>query len=240
MKNSNFYTVTGWMINDLKLSGNELICYAIIYGFSQDGESMFMGSSKYLAEWMNVSQPTVLKVLKSLTEKKLIIKHEEIKNNVRLCYYENAYDEETGGTKEILVGGTKETLVGNNIYNNIKKEKKDNNKLLSKKSSEKEPTLFAEEPTEEDKFNAWFKLKYPVLSENQRPLTLKGMHELETEFTDEEIFHKLDVMEARKRFNRDYTDVKRTCANWLRMDKDPKYRERFRNNKKDEPITKQQ
>lgn len=120
---------------------------------------------------------------------------------------------------------------------NNNKEKKDNNKLLSKKSSEKEGSLFVEEPTEEDKFNAWFKLKYPVLSENQRPLTLKGMHELETEFTDEEILHKLDVMEARKRFNRDYSDVQRTCANWLRMDKDPKYRERFRNKKKEEPKT---
>lgn len=239
MRNSNFYTVTGWMINDLNLSGNELICYAIIYGFSQDGASMFMGSSKYLAEWMNASQPTVLKALKSLTEKGLITKHEEINNNVRLCYYQNAYDIEQGGTKETLVGGTKETLV--NINNNINKEKKDNNKLLSKKSSDKEPSLFVEEPTEEDKFNSWFQLKFPVLSKNKRPMTLKNFKALEAEqFTDEQIINKLDYMEARKRFNHDYTDVYRVCRNWLLSDRDPNYRDRFRKNKKEEPKPVQQ
>ena len=238
MKNKNFYTVTGWMINDLKLSGNELICYAIIYGFSQDGESMFMGSSKYLAEWMNASQPTVLKVLKKLVEKRLITKHEEIKDKVRLCYYQNAYNEETVGTKEPLVGGTKEPLA--DINNNIKKEKKDNNKLLSKKNEGKEGSLFDEKPTEEELFNAWFQLKFPVLSKNKRPMTLKNFKALEAEqFTDEQILNKLDYMEARKRFNHDYTDVYRVCRNWLMSDRDPNYRDRFRKNKKDEPKTQQ-
>lgn len=44
IRNENFYTVLGWMLNVLELKGNELIVFAIIYSFSQDGESEFTGS----------------------------------------------------------------------------------------------------------------------------------------------------------------------------------------------------
>ena len=124
MKDSNFYTVQGWMVNKLHLSGNELICYAIIYGFSQDGDTLFMGSLSYLQKWMNVTQPTVINTLKSLIKKGLLNKHEVEKNKVRLCYYginEEAKEILVGGTKEILVGGTKEILP-----NNIKDDKEIN------------------------------------------------------------------------------------------------------------------
>ena len=33
MYNNQFYIIQGWMVNELKLKGNELICYAVIYGF---------------------------------------------------------------------------------------------------------------------------------------------------------------------------------------------------------------
>ena len=39
VKNENFYTVFGWMLNELNLRGSDLVVYAIIYSFSQDGES---------------------------------------------------------------------------------------------------------------------------------------------------------------------------------------------------------
>lgn len=44
IRNENFYTVLGWMLNVLELKGNELIVFAIIYSFSQDGERRLQGA----------------------------------------------------------------------------------------------------------------------------------------------------------------------------------------------------
>ena len=55
IKNGNFIIIQGWMITELHLSGNELLIYAAIFGFSQDGKSNFEGSRQYLAEWCNAS-----------------------------------------------------------------------------------------------------------------------------------------------------------------------------------------
>mgnify|MGYP003705605435 CR=1 FL=1 len=78
-KNENTILIQGWMINILNLSGNELICFALIYGFSQDGESEFFGSLNYICSALNCSKPTVLKTLSSLIEKKIITQNEGFK-----------------------------------------------------------------------------------------------------------------------------------------------------------------
>lgn len=73
IKDENFYTVLGWMLNVLELKGNELIIFAIIYSFSQDGESEFKGSLSYLQSFSNIkSKQTVLTTLDALEAKKLI------------------------------------------------------------------------------------------------------------------------------------------------------------------------
>ena len=74
MKNENYYTVQGWMVNELHLSGNELICYAIIYGFCQDQEIEFNGKATYVADWIGCTREYALKILKNLTDKGLIIR----------------------------------------------------------------------------------------------------------------------------------------------------------------------
>lgn len=67
IRDENFYTVLGWMLNVLKLKGNNLIVFAIIYSFSQDGESEFTGSLTYLQSFANIkSQQTVITVLNTL------------------------------------------------------------------------------------------------------------------------------------------------------------------------------
>ena len=71
---SNFYVVQGWMINKLGLSGNDLICFAIIYGFSQDGKSSFDGSLNYIAKFMACARRTVVNVTSRLEEAGLIHK----------------------------------------------------------------------------------------------------------------------------------------------------------------------
>ena len=75
------------MVKDLKLKGNELLIYAIIYGFSQDGKSQFTGSLQYLADWTNSTKQGVLKALKTLCAKQLILKNEYIENGVKYCAY---------------------------------------------------------------------------------------------------------------------------------------------------------
>ena len=48
MKDGQWYTISGWMGNSLGLRGNDLICFAVIYGFSMDGESQFKGNLDYV------------------------------------------------------------------------------------------------------------------------------------------------------------------------------------------------
>ena len=75
MKDEGYYVVKGWMTNKLRLKGNELNCFAIIYGFSQDEGSRFQGSTEYLQESMGVTRNTVKNVLKGLISRKLVTKH---------------------------------------------------------------------------------------------------------------------------------------------------------------------
>lgn len=72
VKDNNFITIQGWMRTKLDLKGNELLAYAVIYGFSQDGNSKFTGSRKYLAEWCGCSMATIDRTLNSLVDKGFI------------------------------------------------------------------------------------------------------------------------------------------------------------------------
>lgn len=63
------------MVNRLKLKGNELLLYAIIYGFSQDEKSSYEGSLSYISKSINASRRSVISLLNRLSEKNLIIKY---------------------------------------------------------------------------------------------------------------------------------------------------------------------
>lgn len=76
IRDENFYTVLGWMLNVLSLKSNELIVFAIIYSFSQDGESEFTGSLKFLEDFANVKHQTAVTTLKKLKDKGYITKRE--------------------------------------------------------------------------------------------------------------------------------------------------------------------
>lgn len=122
MRNENFYVVQGWMMSELGLSGNELICYAVIFGATQGGQTVFKESRTYLSEWMNATLPTVDKCLKSLVEKKYLVKHTEIINGVKFNMY-RAVSFDFITHKESLVGGSKESLgLTNNTNNKITNE----------------------------------------------------------------------------------------------------------------------
>ena len=75
VKDNNFIAIQGWMRTKLNLKGNELLIYALIYGFSQDGNSSFKGSRKYIADWCGCSLDTVDRSLGSLINKGLLVKY---------------------------------------------------------------------------------------------------------------------------------------------------------------------
>lgn len=83
----NYITIQGFMITDLKLKGNELIIYAVIYGFSQAENQTFSGSLQYLADWTNSTKQGVQKNIKSLLEKGFIVKKNQIINGIKFCEY---------------------------------------------------------------------------------------------------------------------------------------------------------
>lgn len=112
-----YYTVQAWMVNDLNLHGNELALYAIIYGFSQDGRSEFVGSISYVMEWLGCSRPTAIKTLASLVNRGLIVK--KVATNGFDCNAYKALPNPLEGSKDSLPEvvkkfnqGSKEILPG--------------------------------------------------------------------------------------------------------------------------------
>mgnify|MGYP000830993025 CR=1 FL=1 len=47
-KKQSYIVVLDWMVEKYHLKGNELLAYALIYGFSQDEESEYKGSYSYI------------------------------------------------------------------------------------------------------------------------------------------------------------------------------------------------
>lgn len=120
----NYFQVTGWMLNRLKLKGIALNVYAIIYGFSQDGESSFNGSRQYLCDFTGATRPTIDKALSELREMNLIIKtsrrindviHNEYKANLEALKGFTTCKETLPPDKNSLQGGSKETLPNNEL-----------------------------------------------------------------------------------------------------------------------------
>ena len=51
MKDNSYVVIQSFMLKDLELKGNELIVYAVIYGYTQDGEHWYYGTRGHLVEW---------------------------------------------------------------------------------------------------------------------------------------------------------------------------------------------
>lgn len=138
MRNDNFIAIQGWMVNELKLQGNELLCYALVYGFSQDGESCFKGNRKYIATLIGASSlNTVDKILKSLIDKELILKESKTINGIIFNSYKinNKHSFFTNCTPTSKNEHPHSNFEHNNYIDNNKKEIEDN-KLSSTKNEE--------------------------------------------------------------------------------------------------------
>lgn len=69
------------------LSGNELLCYSLVFGFTQDKETEFRGSLSYIASALNVTRQNAKRILDRLVEKGCIEKRELMLSGVKLCHY---------------------------------------------------------------------------------------------------------------------------------------------------------
>lgn len=105
VKDTNSFTIHAWMATKLKLSGNELLLYALIFTFSQDGKSEFFGSRSYLSDFINSSKRTVDGVLTSLQEKGLIKKRVQVTNGVTNNFYSVCDEEIAQGVQKLQGGG---------------------------------------------------------------------------------------------------------------------------------------
>lgn len=144
--NEKFVVISEFMVDKLKLKGVELIVYAVIYGFSQDGESVFSGSQSYLAKWANASTRSVRLALTSLVEKGLITKFDKSVNGVSVAEYavcdfhlldeeKISYVRKNFPTSEEIISYGAEKISSNNIVYNIDNI---NKKEIYKEKSEDE------------------------------------------------------------------------------------------------------
>lgn len=120
MENTDFLNIQGWMINELNLKGNELIIYALIYGFTKDGVSEFRGSRQYMADWTNSSVRSVQNVVNSLVNKGMIEKNNHINKYGSL---------ETSGYKAInvpILSSEKNSLVEKKVHEGSEKSSHNN------------------------------------------------------------------------------------------------------------------
>lgn len=95
MDDDKYYTIQGWMVKRMELTGNELLAYALIYGFTKDFKSRFTGSLDFICKSLNVTKNTAKKALDSLVAKELIIKTDVPNGNIKYCEYhccKKAYD----------------------------------------------------------------------------------------------------------------------------------------------------
>ena len=86
IKQKSHIVIDAYMLQ-LGLKGNELLIYALIAGFCQDGVSECWTSQETMAEWCGgISTRAVRDILQNLITKKLITKKECLNKNVKYSY----------------------------------------------------------------------------------------------------------------------------------------------------------
>ena len=116
--------------------GKEADVFAVINGFSQEGQGCFYGSLAQLSQFCGIkSKTTTQKILKNLVEKGAIVKEENLHNGVKFCSYR--VNNNWFGISENDMGYTKNCHGGisENVTNNKREEINININSLYKKGS---------------------------------------------------------------------------------------------------------
>ena len=135
MENRGYTLIQDWML-DLPLSLVETTIYAVVYGFSQDGESAFNGSLSYMARKCKSSKDTARRALRKLQELGYIERIVIPVNGVEF----NTYKVCKGGAN--LQGGVAKCKEGGSkMQPNNKEDNKDIYTLSNKRGGFVPPTI---------------------------------------------------------------------------------------------------
>ena len=93
-KFTNYIVIQPWMFKNLKLSVNEALVFAIIYGFSQDNQSWYRGGSYYIEQTTPLTQRTAKTHLATLESLGVIEMQKETVNGVVHNIYHTVPDVE--------------------------------------------------------------------------------------------------------------------------------------------------
>ena len=148
IKQKSHIVIDAYMLQ-LGLKGNELLIYALIAGFCQDGVSECWTSQETMAEWCGgISTRAVRDILQNLITKKLITKKECLNKNVKYSYKVveiipelSSNEQEVFSTQQEVFSGSdrnflpvvQELSSGNNKIDNIYDNKIDNKTIKEKK-----------------------------------------------------------------------------------------------------------
>ena len=192
-----YIVIQDWMISDLHLKGNELLTYALIYGFSQDGESEFKGSLKYISKFLGVSKSTAQRNLENLANRGVIEKRVEEISGVKFNRYiahekaeppivkmgtgcsQNGYwgvvKMGTGCSQNGYGGVVKMGTNNTNIYNT-------NNNASNNTKDKDTPARYFDDEELNNKFLEFLsmrkKIRKPVRTDRALKALLKKLHEL--------------------------------------------------------------
>ena len=142
MQDGGFLVIQKWMLTDLNLKSTELMVYAIIYGFSQDGQGECWASLDYFQLWTGASRSSIIRAINSLEEKGFIERRRREGTTSALRVVGGGVKMKQEGVN-LKRGGVK--MTPNNITNN-KTNKKEINKESDKVAVEVQRTydLFIE------------------------------------------------------------------------------------------------
>lgn len=80
------------MVTELRLTGNELLAFALVHQFTQGFAGEYLGNTAYLSEWTGWTENTARKHLAALVKKGLIEERRGRQNNTPFCHYVLAGD----------------------------------------------------------------------------------------------------------------------------------------------------
>lgn len=86
---SGYLVIEKWMVSELKLKSTELLVYAIIYGFSQDGQGECWASLGYFELWTGANRRTIVRAIEDLEKRGLIARRRRVGTTSALRVLDN-------------------------------------------------------------------------------------------------------------------------------------------------------
>lgn len=213
MADNKWIHIDNWMGKILGLKANELLCFAVIYGFTRDGMTEYKCNLSYLASTIFATKQTTFTVLKKLVEHNLILKREEMISGIKYCFYQTNIIYNEGkiykvdpikepliAIKESLTATIKESLTQ---YTNNKNKEKDKTSTTSSPMRENDYLSNEEKELMNDE-------SYQELIAMRYHLTTEGVKDKITDFIIECRCNGIEM-------HQNSTDLRSHFNNWLRI-----------------------